>query len=141
MSELVKRLRKGDRFGDCKHDRCMCPEMDEAADEITRLTAEVERLREMQRTVLVEQGEMVATLTARVRELEGALAVRPKKPRRNETQLYHLGNMNGEEAWQKGWQEALTAMGTARKAALSVSQPAPITDRRYNNAERIFGDD
>jgi hypothetical protein len=61
-------------------------------------------------------------LTARVRELEGALAVRPKKPRRNETQLYHLGNMNGEDAWQKGWQEALTAMGTARKAALTQPQ-------------------
>jgi hypothetical protein len=64
MSDIVERLRllvPSDSSG-AAH---------KAADEITRLTAEVEMLREMQRTLLVEQGEMVATLTARVRELEG----------------------------------------------------------------------
>ena len=40
MTDIVKRLRKGDPCGDCKRDRCACVIMDEAADEITRLTAE-----------------------------------------------------------------------------------------------------
>lgn len=77
MSDIVEKLRErpwrhgGETEIGAKERRQR--EREEAADEITRLTEEVERLREMQRTVLVEQGEMVATLTARVKELEGAL--------------------------------------------------------------------
>jgi hypothetical protein len=37
MDDIVKRLRKGDQYGDCKHDRCMCDLMDEAATEIEEL--------------------------------------------------------------------------------------------------------
>ena len=45
MDDLVKRLRLGDRMDgqkvDCKHDRCNCPIMDEAADAIEALQARV----------------------------------------------------------------------------------------------------
>ena len=37
MTDIVERLRKGDVYGGCKHDRCMCVLMDDAADEIERL--------------------------------------------------------------------------------------------------------
>jgi len=37
MDDLVKSLRKGDTYGDCKHDRCMCVVMEDAANEIERL--------------------------------------------------------------------------------------------------------
>ena len=46
MGDLVKRLRAGDRMDgqkvDCKHDRCNCPIMDEAADAIEAITARAE---------------------------------------------------------------------------------------------------
>ena len=70
----------------------------EALDEITRLTAEVERLTEQkialigeidrlrtpQRTVLVEQGESVARLTAEVERLRSLTVVQESLIRKSE---------------------------------------------------------
>ena len=76
MNDIVKRLREyaGDdhergcqgRYYDCScgYDDKRDPLMTEAATEITVLRAEVEKMREMQRTVLVEQGKDVARLRA-----------------------------------------------------------------------------
>ena len=86
MTDIVKRLRKGDPCGDCKRDRCACVIMEEAADEITRLTAEVEKLRALaakadeaiarQQQDLEEATDRAAdcdTLRAEVEKLRAAL--------------------------------------------------------------------
>ena len=75
MSDIVKRLRELEAVESELACECDCPPeatanyryamtCAEAADTITAIRAENERLREMQRTVLVEQGKDVARLRA-----------------------------------------------------------------------------
>ena len=81
MSDIVERLRAGEPCEEeggcaCQVEKrnaasgCLCAV---AADTITTLRAENERLREMQRTVLVEQGEDVTRLRAENEKLRAAL--------------------------------------------------------------------
>ena len=59
MTDIVERLRRGDPCGDCKRDRCACVIMEDAADEITALRAENEKLRAALRDA-AEQMEWLA---------------------------------------------------------------------------------
>jgi hypothetical protein len=70
MSDIVERLRASYEFNGVEM-------LETAADTITRLTEELERLRETQRTVLVEQGESVARLTEENEKLRAALQWQP----------------------------------------------------------------
>lgn len=54
MDDLVERLRRGDLHGDCKRDRCCCPIMEEAADEIERLRKSEQDLRYSFEKVLMD---------------------------------------------------------------------------------------
>ncbi len=86
------------QFEDQQAPQNMTIALREAADTITRLTAEVkrlteqkiafigeiDRLRETQRTVLVEQGESVARLTAEVERLRSLTVVQESLIRKSE---------------------------------------------------------
>lgn len=69
MSDLVKRLRKGDLHGDCKRDRCMCDIMDEAAARIEQATGKIE----VTKVRIIKQAETISFLDCENDQLRAVL--------------------------------------------------------------------
>ena len=59
MDDIVKSLRKGDTYGDCKHDRCMCVVMEDAANEIERLRKKMEILTACYQEVCSQRDQLM----------------------------------------------------------------------------------
>jgi hypothetical protein len=144
MSDIVERLKRGESC--LEGGRQTCVSMNAvngclcaiAADEIVRLTAEmkrlteqkiafigeIDRLRETQRTVLVEQGESVARLTSENeklgRDYQSARDAHDKVLAENERLRAALKQIAGIDPWDDGEQ------GYVDKARAALTQPMKL---------------
>ena len=167
MDDLVKRLRLGDRMDgqkvDCKHDRCNCPIMDEAAEAIEALqarVAEAERRRDEWR----KKAEGYDAVRLALREKVGAswppnmsrllwagiAADEKKRADDAEARVAELEakERNWRETWEKDnrdvryFSKAMTAqakLASARRDAFE--EAAKVADQWATDQQRQFGND